>query len=485
MSDDFDKLMNIFATGSIREKHDVLRRLIALKMHNKASKDALFQDGVEHIAKVAADQFCSDDDRLLAVSLLSRIWSIVRSRRDEYEKIITEALKSELPSPFALMDADDRAYIGKSCTLANYAWIPNYVSKAAVFEESGEQARGTFLIALLKSTKSLDIALNLLKVHLSIFIPETEAPGNTVTKRLRRILSALRTAIAEIGPESGDKPGEILHDLVKETFSGVPPSTDEQAVMEASEEIAAVINEIIRLRFSLATQSSTYKALSYARKLLDESGWERLSRKSESIKHVGRSISESILMLARQGIPADDLVSCLNATTGSSKKSRDVLSALAEKPGLSSAIKNWLINGVYETPEDNNASPGESQVMNESIFIADLLVDSLRYRSSEQIGRKTILGEMEILNPNLSQEVKRLLNYGLGLCDSIESLAKSRGLRICGTIGSETDYSPAEHELIAPGSNTRRVRIIRPPVDQIRKDGVAIIIRKGLVEPLR
>jgi hypothetical protein len=484
MTEEFDRLLITFSAGTIREKHDTLRRLIAIKAHNKASKDNLFKIGVDSIAKVAADTLSHNEERLLAVSILSRIWSIMRSMRSEYKSFISEALKSELPNLHCLVDADDRAYVGKACALTNYDWIANYASKVAVYEESGEQARVAFLVALLKSTKNLDLALSYLKTHISKYIPNTEEPGNTVVKRLRRILGALRTAIAEEGPEAGDKPGDGLHDLVKEAFSGVPPSTDVQVIAEAVEEIAGLTNEIIRLRFSLATQPSTYKVFSYTRKLIPGFEWEKIAKKSRTMKYVVQAISESILILSRQSIPADDLVNCLVVTIGNNQIARDFLFELAKKPGLSPAIKNWLVNGIFENPAQLEVPQGESQTLNESIFIADLLIDSMRYRNSEQIGRKTILGELDILNPNLSQELRRLLNYGLGLCDSIESLARNRGMRVCDKIGNEADYSPADHDLIAPGSNTRKVRIIRPPVDQILRDGVTIIIRKGLVESI-
>jgi hypothetical protein len=158
---------------------------------------------------------------------------------------------------------------------------------------------------------------------------------------------------------------------------------------------------------------------------------------------------------------------------GNGPKARESLGEMARVPGLSPAIKNWLVNGEYEAPTNVGIQLGESQTINENMAIADLLIDSLRYR--RYIDEQAESGKMELMN-----SIKPLINYGLGLCDSIEVLAKRRGLLINDSIGSEIEYTPLEYELVSQSSNIRKVRVVRPSVHQHRKDGLTILVKKGI-----
>ena len=64
-------------------------------------------------------------------------------------------------------------------------------------------------------------------------------------------------------------------------------------------------------------------------------------------------------------------------------------------------------------------------------------------------------------------------------------MGRRRSLRIRGNPGEEEDYAPLDHELIDGGSGARKVRIIRPVVEQVREDGVAFVLRKGVVESVK
>lgn len=474
MAEEIEQLVGIFSDGSIREKHEALRKLISIKAHARIANNPTFKSAVNSIAVTAADDLSSEEDRLLSVAILARLWSAVRSMRNAYKDLISEALRTELPTMQGKIDVDDRVYIGKACALVGYQWVPKYCSYAAVMEESGEQARESLLIALIGCVERLDIALEHLRSPLSNYIPDTEEPGVSVARRLRRILSALRKALIEVSPNSGDNPGEVLYEMVKDAFAGVRVSSDETGMSEVVEEVAATINEIIKMRFSLATQSSTYKALSASKKLISEYAWEKLAKKSSPLKGVIRAITESILILAKQGVPADDLVKCLIIAMGNGQKARESLGEIANASGLSPAIRNWLVNGTYEAPTNNGTNRGESQIIDENIELADLLVDSLRYR--KYIDDQTKLKELE----SVSSTIKPLVNYGLGLCDLVAAMAKRRGLMTTDKIGSEIEYAPAEYDLVAQGTNIRRVKVIRPSVHQLRKDGLRLLVRKGI-----
>ncbi|MBU1569059.1 MAG: hypothetical protein KKE00_00805, partial [Proteobacteria bacterium] len=480
-----EKLLDDFSHGAIHVQHEAFRKLVALRKHNKASKDVRFQNGIDRLFKVAANSSSGEIDRLIAVSALARISFTIRGIRSKLHEHISVALKSPLPDLHLLEDVDDRAYVGKACAIACPEWIQNYASKAAVFEESGEQARRAFLIALLNSTNNLEISLEFLKRHLESYIPDTEEAGNSISRRLRRILSALRSAIAETLPETGEDPGKTLSNVIKSSFSGVSAPTSNEALIETAEEIAGVVNEIVKLRFSLATKSSTYKALNSIKSFSQSDYWERFAKKSKMMRMVVFDITEAILILARQGITDDELSNHLTTASGNSEIASEQLIKLSKRSGVSQEIKNWLVSDTFIIPKRNHAAISESKEQSDDILLSDLLVDALRFRIAEEAGRQRIISDIEILNPNISNELKRLLNYGLGLCDAIENLAKQRGLRTRGNPGIEEEYVPIEHEIIGSAAGVRKIRVVRPLVEQIRNDGISIVIRKGLVESIK
>lgn len=476
--------LNDFCSGTISQQHASFRKLIAMRKHHAAISDDRFKSGLERLLRVASDPLSPEIDRLLAVATLGRIASTIRGIRKNIHKRLPDALKSSLPSPDILDDVDDRAYVGQVCAIALPDWITDYAASAVIIEETGEQARQSFLVALLRSTPDLEVALGILSNHLQGWVPATEAPGNSVSKRLRRILSSLRAAMVASMPEPGVEPGAVLSKMIKSSYLGVEDPIKKDVLFDTAEEVAGVVHEMVRLRFSLATSASTYSALKSIKGFLDNDSWGKFAKKSQTMAMVVLDISEALLILARQGITDSALAEQLVTALGNREITRLHLKELAQKPGLSNEIKNWLAVGRLDVSQKVFSEGGESQKLSDDTLLADILVDSLRFRSADSVGRQQILPEVEILNPSLGTGINRLLNYGLGLCDAIHSMAKRRGLKVRGNVGDEVDYAPLDHDLVGTAPRGRRVRIIRPVVEKVSEDGIPFVLRKGLVESI-
>lgn len=484
MINNFELALQDFKNGSPAIQHSAFRKLIALRMHHKASNDPRFSFGIDRIICVASDAKADDLNRLLCVTTLARVASTIRGIRPKLHQALAEVLESPLPDPNLLDDVEDRTYIGEACAIALPAWTSMYAARCAVWEESGEQARQAFLVALLKSTADLETALDALVEQLHTWVPVTEEPGNTVSKRLRRILAALRAAIADTMPEPGEDPGASLSKVVKVSYSGASTPTNLEALADTAEEVAGVVHEMVRLRFSLATNSSTYSALNPIQSLFPIPYWKKVVQDSKMVKTVASDIEEALLVIARQGVTDSALVSQLGKALGGEAGARDRLKELAKKSGLSPEIKVWLTKGKLEVPRNVRPEVGESRRLSDDALLADLLVDACRFRIKEESDRRQILPEMEILNPAHANELKKLLNYALSLCDATAVIAKRRGLKTRGVPGDEEDYAPLDHEVVGTATGFRRVRIIRPVVEQVSEDGVPYVVRKGLVEPV-
>lgn len=482
---DFEKQLGDFVNGDPKEQHNAFRKLIAARKHNEAAKDKRFSAGLERLYQAAGDRTLNELDRLLSLATIGRIASTIKAQKKEIYGRLTELLVDPLSSQQLLDDVDDRAYIGKLCTAVLPPWTAPYAARAVVVEDTGEQVRQAFMLALFKASPDLDSAIETLIAHLQEFAPATEEPGNSMAVKLRRIFAALRAAMAEAMPEPGENPGRSLAKLIKAAFAGVASPTKQENVLAAAEDVAGTVHEMVRLRFSLATEAATYHSLLQIKELVPVHAWEKFAKDSTFLSMVATDITEALLILGRQGIIDSSLAERLVTALGNRNRAKTRLATLAKQPGLSPEVKIWLAEGRTRAVVDGEAKRGESQLLSDDVQLADLLVDAQRFRGAEGVSRHHVLPEIGILNPGVVSEIERLLNYGLGLCDAINSLANLRGLRVRGNPGEVEDYAPLEHELIDGGGGARRVRLIRPAVEQLRSNGVPFVLRKGIVESVK
>ncbi len=155
---------------------------------------------------------------------------------------------------------------------------------------------------------------------------------------------------------------------------------------------------------------------------------------------------------------------------------------MAELPGVGANVKNWLISGKDKPVTEQKQS--ETQQLSDDARLAHLLVDSLRFQAHGNVIAQQLLPEIEILDPRAAGPISRLLQQGIGLCDAIQSMARRKNLTARGQAGDEEDFAPLEHNLVGDATGARRVRVIRPVVEQTRVEGVSFVIIKGLAEKM-
>ena len=472
-----DEQLESFLYGEIGEKYTALRKLIAQRRHHQAAKDKDFQQALDSLLAVAGDEAVPELDRLLAVAILGRLASSIKKLRKEIYGKLSDTLQARLPDPLLLKEPDDRSYIAVACEQADPDWGVSYAASAIIHEKSGEQPRVAFFKALLAMLPDLSSALDALQDVAKDFVPATEDPGTSVARRLKRIMDAVAKVIGQSRKTPGEAPGKKLAELCKAAFQGVKAPGNKEALFETAEAVAAVIHETVRLRFSLATEADTYFGLKVIKHMLPVRDWENFALGSEPLQFVAEDISEALLILSRQGITDQSLVTELAVACGSAKQARRKLKQLAKTTGLADKVKRWLATGKAEAPVASAES--ESRQLDDDSILADLLVDCQRYQTSASLAAERILPEIEMLEPRLAEGLRRLMHNGLSLCDGIQSLARRRRLHVRGAPGDEEEYAPLEHELVGDGAGARRVRIIRPVVEQERENGIFLLSAKA------
>ena len=478
-----DTQIETFATAAtVDECARAINSLIKQKKLHSAAKSPAFQAGLQKLAAFASGNN-SERDRLLAVAILARIGRIVKPVHKQMNQLLSKAFAEPLPPLDLLDDPDDRFAVISAWRFAPAEWWAAYLATAAVEQENtAERMRSESIQGLLALASDLVSAIGQLRAALLRLRFDTADPATSTGRRLHRILSTLRTFYSQEPIEPGQNAGVVFAKWVNETFRSVGPPTDSETRTEVAEEAARIVHELVRARFSLATSPSTYAVIDTLHSWYKPYEWASLAEKSPALSLLRADISEALRLLIQAGITDDRLFEKLVQTVESSKKAREIARKLAEEaPGLPEPVRRWLLGS---TPLKESPLATESQQRSVDEIVADLLIDTLRLSEMAEAAEREILPEMAVVAPRLADPLAAFVRQCQRTLNDLKYVAEKRSLRVRGNTGEEVDFSPLEHEMLGgsqPG--VRRVRIVRPVVEAASADGVARIVRKGLVEP--
>ena len=477
--------LRAFSEGrSMEERSLGLKRLMKGGAIHAVRDDSRFAEGV----KEALREVRSGGDpgqKLPALTAVARIASRIKAMRGELACELASALHGPLPELSELGDAEDRAYAAQALEWAPGSWMAPYAARAIVAEEAGEKARAALVRVLLRRAPDLSTAFGTLREPLAKWRPDTEAPGDSVARRLKRILSATRKEIVLGEYPPGDDVGAAVERLVKNAFFGAGPPESPGARAEIVCEITLFLHDLVRTRFSLATESSTYGALRVASRWFVTGRWPEKARKPLAV--LSRDIEEAIALLARQGITDNDLLKSLVLVEGTRGNALKITSRIAERfTGLPKETSEWLRRGRVGKKARGTESALESGLLAADRSLALLLIDSGRLAATIDGPGRDLLDDVRVFKPDMEKSAEALLNRAKAVAGGVRSLAGKRSLRMRGEAGEVVDYSPIEHEGIAgPMAGARRVRIVQPLVERVRVDNVSEVVLKAAVEPER
>ena len=149
------------------------------------------------------------------------------------------------------------------------------------------------------------------------------------------------------------------------------------------------------------------------------------------------------------------------ARQGSETRAEEELRILAEIPGLSEQVRDWLLGA---TAPKILASLEESGMRRVDDIIAEALI-----HTGSQSPERTVASSAH-------SDLMRA---------AVEEVARARGLEIALSVGETVDYSPLDHALEG-GSRmgVRHVRILQQQVRAQHANGTFRIVRKALVTPV-
>lgn len=468
-------LLKRFAESGVVEQKAAFAELLSLKKRGGALNDPLFLAGIQRLGTLAVKS--REDDGLLAIALLQRIAAAHPPSAVKAAPLLRSAVV-EQPGDFQrLRDAQDRTYLGDVVTELRPEWAAVYSANAIVREDVGENVRKAFAKALIRSRPSLEEAFRLLNETFSEWARGPQSQPDAVARRLRRIAGALREALKVEQWHASLEAAKQLAALVR---TGVKAPTEEtELAIDLSDEFGSLTLDISRSRMSLSFDPTTYAPL-VALSNSQRSRWKAVTSRAGSFPKVRDQLLEAILVLGRQSVIAGELFDILVTCVGDRGAAQERLRPLAAEAGLPEPVRSWFSTGEVN-PSDSTAALEDAGSVEQ---LAELLVRCNDYASGEPTLKQRV-AELEFIQPHLFQQVRRMMDSGLSLCDLVRRLASGSRLRLRGSIGGEEKYSPLDH-LASDGRpiSTASVRLVQPAVEQLRTDGTPYVVRRALVDPL-
>jgi hypothetical protein len=456
--------------------------LIKEKQLHRALSEEPFARGLQRLVDTVRDPDRSHD-RLIALAALSRLGAVAKSLQPTLERELGVALASALPPLEAIEDPDDRYYGARLWRYARASWMTQFLADAAAAEDSGENARLEALTGLIHLTGTLALALEHLREPVRKLRFETQKPGDSLGRRLRKVLQQLSKGAQELKADPGTQPGTTFAALLGDAFKPTTPLPESNEVRTAlADEAAALVDGIVRARFSLATEPDTYAALEVVRGWFRPNEWNSYAEESAASRQVAWDIREGLSIIVRAGITDSNLFRCLVVAAGSEDRARQLAAGLSTSlSGLTEDVQRWLTG---KNVRRHSSLANESQELAADEILGELLLDLRSLSAQAGPLQEDLLPEIQVIAPRLANPLARALGTAVSAAGKMELLAARRALRCRGEVGSVVEYSPLEHEMVGgfrPGA--RYVRLLSPIVESIARPDLPRVIRKALVEP--
>ncbi|WP_146191529.1 hypothetical protein [Azospirillum humicireducens] len=311
---------------------------------------------------------------------------------------------------------------------------------------------------------------------------KTNTVGDTRARRLTRIVAALRPMLLAADLEAGVELGLSLADLIQAALPAHMLPESREVRDTVAETVVWLLYELLRTRFSLATESETYEAISLLNRWYAPASWP--DGVAASLRRVAGVLLEATELLARQGITDDNLFLALVTLVGRDVAIRRTTLIGERIAGLAPDVLRWLrqpAQGRRRVASTNFAE--ESGLLSADEAIGRLMIDAATFsRETSRIGQD-ILDSLAIHDPGLVDPAGKLLRGARLLMTSASVVAAARHLVLRNTPGEIVEYLPAEHDLGGMGG-ARRVRIITPAVIRQIEGLSPQVVLKARVEPI-
>ncbi len=477
-----EALSEFAGAADVASQRGVVVDLVKSKRIHDVAADATFRGGLERLA--AAVRTGTPGDRLTAIATLERAAAVSKPLRKVVDELLRRVVAEPLENLHALKDADDRLYAARSWrAVRNGELYLDLLATAAVREEMGEAIRKECVEGVVELSTDVAAALDRLRAALVEMRFPTKKPGDSLGRRLKRLLQVVADTLSKSHRQVGQQVGRDLGLFVERTVRahGRPESAAVRTGI--AERTAALVHEIVRSGFSLAAEHRTYEALEVVREWFEPVEWRDLCASSDWLARVKKDVREALLLLARLGLTDDDLRRALETVCGSSGDADAVCRKIAtERSDVPQDVRDWLVKAPRRI---RSANAVESQTRAIDTVLAEVLLDMEKLSRASEAVKSDVLPDVSTVLPQSEGPLNRLTGTADAMVNKLKLAMVWRSLRVRKQeVGQEVEFSPREHRFRGDGTPGRRVRLISPIVVRTTEEGAPHVVLKGHVEPL-
>lgn len=475
-----EQLLNTFATtDDSAERVQALTDLMTVKAIPKRADDPRFALGLDCWVNLANDKATNPRDRLLAIAELIRATQQQKKRQPLLIERVRPALRQPLPPLTLLEDAEDRLNVARAMTMVDEPWLQAYRADS-VANETAPKPRAEMMNGIVARAASIADVLDLLTEAFDGKRPDTENPADSMAKRLAKTLEIFRTSVLSSLLEAGPDVGKKLDSFVRTALTATGRPQDESAQVELTREVALALHDLVRSRFSIATEPQTFQVVQYCRAFFTSISWPREVQSEMGL--LVQDVSEALVMLGRMGVPNQDLLNKLELVCGIKERARAVAIQLADRHAeIDESIRNWLRTGRMVTTIAASDVLQESLLASIDEVLGMALIEARAFKERSEAEQR-LTNSLEIFDPTLVPVLKGVVSQSFSMLAAIEDLAKRRNLDLLGTVGEELEFAPKYFDPLGTLRGTRVV-VHRPAVVKTTSQGsVGTVVKKGLVE---
>lgn len=476
---DHPALLKFSSGDAVSDLAVALKELLAAKALQKVVKTSEFREGLRKLVEFATDAH-DEGDRLEALAQIVRIAQSARAITSEVKSLILPLLGAPLPPVRLLKDPDSRAYVAKACGWSQEPWILAYAIQAIAEEDTAEKVRTEFTEVAFLRASSLGEIFSMLENSMSQLRLATETPADSMAIRIIRILGVLRVALVVSRLPPGDGAGDKLSSMVRVSLSVTGLTNKEGRALALAREIILCTYELVRTRFSLSTDASTYEPLKTAKRLLPGTAWPE-ELKSD-LRLIADCILEALLLLAKQGLMSSSLVSHLELVENKFRAEallRDIANSHSE---LDESVRNWLRKAnpiAVGMPSDALAASSDLRLDPQ---VGQALIDAALVSDDLEVMHSNVITALRVYDPSQASILEQHSARTKNLLLTIQEMGRRRRLAIYGTAGSVVDYSPKYFDQVSDSGGAKG-RVLRPAIVRVDdEDRIGEVVIKGLVE---
>ncbi|KAA0680357.1 hypothetical protein [Roseomonas genomospecies 6] len=467
MVDDED-FGTLIEAGTVAERWDAARRLMARRKHLEAAASPRFDEALSWLGHAVTQG--TEIDRLLAVDVLVRIGNAVKTRAGDVERALRSALGCPLPSlrvldaaalPPAAKASEVRENVVGALKFAPDGWVFPWLISTLAQEERSARCRAEAFDRLVACEPRVEVWLDALAAEDWSHVREKGNAGKTAVQRARDILAAFSDAISRHRRQIavGDATGIALQAVLRAIAPLSPNAQAPAGIDGAAIATASAVDGLIAARIDLVAEADTYAVLETVWRW-----WRPLpypEAVAEAMRPVAMLIEGAIRLRAGLGQRSEGLAQRLTQALGSQNASRAALTTLADRSvGLSPDVDDWL-RGIERTTSSGGDSTALDRVASRDILAALAPV----FSDAVQAER-------------LRWPTDRLKAVAV----AVGRLGRSLALEEEGVAGEPVEFRPAVHETVdGVTPPDPKVVIVEPMIVRRRRDGGADVLRKAIV----